>query len=256
MLTNGFPVQKSMGGERLFLKVLQDHVILVRKVKDQSMLLAVCRDTGDAILKGLLRTLIEYIFSKHGDCTGFCFPKAGQYFYQLGLSITVYTGQTYDLAFSYIQVKAFQDLNTAVVPGMKVFHFQHHFARLHLFLINFEVDITAHHHSCQLILIHICHFHGLDIFTLTDDGTVIRRCCDLLQLMGDQDHALAVSSQVLDDIHKAFDLLRGQGSRRLVQDQCLRTAVQNLQDLHTLLHTNRDILHLRIRIYLHAITFG
>ena len=245
-----------MGGERLFLKMLQDQVILVGKVKDQSMLLAVCRDTGDAILKGLLRTLIEYIFSKHGDCTGFCFPKAGQYFYQLGLTVTIYTGKSYDLAFSYVQVEAFQDLNTTVVFGMKVFHFKNYLIRLHLFLINFEVDIAAHHHSCQLVFIHICHFHCLDIFTLTDDSAIVRGCCDFLQLMGDQDHALTVCSQVLDDLHEAFDLLRGQGSRRLIQDQCLCTAVQNLQDLHTLLHTNRNILHLRIRIYLHAITFG
>lgn len=108
MLTNGFPVQKSMGGERLFLKVLQDHVILVRKVKDQSMLLAVCRDTGDAILKGLLRTLIEYIFSKHGDCTGFCFPKAGQYFYQLGLTVTIYTGKPTISPFLTFRLKPFR----------------------------------------------------------------------------------------------------------------------------------------------------
>ena len=33
-----------------------------------------------------------------------------------------------------------------------------------------------------------------------------------------------------------------------------RAAVQHLQDLHTLLHANGDILYLRVRIYLHAVT--
>lgn len=55
---------------------------------------------------------------------------------------------------------------------------QNHLASLLIFLIHLEIDITAYHHGCQRVFIHISHFDGLDIFTLTDDGTVIRGCSD------------------------------------------------------------------------------
>ena len=74
--------------------------------------------------------------------------------------------------------------------------------------------------------------------------------------MSDQDDTLSVCSQVGDDLHKALDFLRGQGRSRLIQDQGLRTAVQHLQDLHTLLHTYGNIFYLCVRVYLHAITLG
>ena len=55
---------------------------------------------------------------------------------------------------------------------------QNHLAGLLIFLIHLEIDITAYHHGCQRVFIHISHLDGLDIFTLTDDGTVIRGCSD------------------------------------------------------------------------------
>ena len=59
-----------------------------------------------------------------------------------------------------------------------IFHREYGLSRLHLFLFNIQADITAYHHGCQRVFIHISHFDGLDIFTLTDDGTVIRGCSD------------------------------------------------------------------------------
>ena len=74
--------------------------------------------------------------------------------------------------------------------------------------------------------------------------------------MGDKDNALAICGQIVNDLHQTFDLLGCQGSRRLIKNQRLRSAVQNLQDLHTLLHADGNILYLCIRINLHTITLG
>ena len=71
--------------------------------------------------------------------------------------------------------------------------------------------------------------------------------------MGDKDNTLSVCGQIGNDLHQALDLLRSQGCGRLIQNQGLRAAVQYLQDLHTLLHADRDIFYLCVRIYLHAV---
>ena len=236
--------------------MLQDQVVLIGELQNQAMFLTVCRNTGDSILKSLLRTLIENIFAKHGDFSGFCFPKSGQHLYQLRLSVAVYTCQANDLAASDIQVEAFQNLDTTIILCMKIFNIQNNFTRILVFFVNFKVYITAYHHGCQLIFIDICYLHRLNVFTLTDNGTVIRGSCDLFQLMGNKDNALAICGQIVNDLHQALDLLGCQGSGRLVEDQCFRSTVQNLQDLHTLLHADGNILYLCIRINLHTITLG
>ena len=192
------------------------------------MFLTVCRNTGNTALKSLLWCLIEDIFAKHGHFSGFCFPESGQHFYQLRLSVSIYTCQTHNLSSSDIQMEAFQDLDTTIILCMKVFDIKNHFARLLVLLVDFEVYVTAYHHGCQLIFIDVCYLHRLNVFTLTDNGTVIRGSCDLFQLMGNQDNALAICGQIVNDLHQAFDLLGCQGSRRLIKDQRLRSAVQNL----------------------------
>ena len=125
-------------------------------------------------------------------------------------------------------MEAFQDLDTTIILCMKVFDIKNHFARLLVLLVDFEVYVTAYHHGCQLIFIDICYLHRLNVFTLTDNGTVIRGSCDLFQLMGNKDNALAICGQVINDLHQALDLLGCQGSSRLIKDQRLRSAVQNL----------------------------
>ena len=86
--------------------MLQDQVILIGEFQNQSVLLAVSRDTGDSVVKGLLRSLVEDILAQHGDGAGFCFSKTGQNLNQFRLSVSVDTGQTYNLALAHIQVEA------------------------------------------------------------------------------------------------------------------------------------------------------
>ena len=180
MLFDGFPIQNTMGRIGFFLKMLQNQVVLIGELQNQAMFLTVCRNTGNTTLKSLLWCLIEDIFAKHGHFSGVCFPESGQYFYQLRLSVSIYTCQANNLTASDIQMEAFQDLDTTIILCMKVFDIKNHFARLLIFLVDFEVYVTAYHHGCQLIFIDVCYLHRLNVFTLTDNGTVIGGCGDLL----------------------------------------------------------------------------
>ena len=83
------------------------HAVAYAKKLDATIkLLAVSRDTGDSVVKGLLRSLVEDILAQHGDGAGFCFSKTGQNLNQFRLSVSVDTGQTYNLALAHIQVEA------------------------------------------------------------------------------------------------------------------------------------------------------
>ena len=139
---------------------------------------------------------------------------------------------------------------------MKVFDIQNHFAWLLLFLFYFEIHITSHHHSCQIIFADIADFYGADVFSLTDDGAVVRGCGNLFQFVGDQNDALSIGSQVLNDLHQAFDLLGSQGSCGLIQNQRVGTPVKNFQDFYSLLHSHRNIFNLGIRIDFHVVALG
>ena len=58
------------------------------------------------------------------------------------------------------------------------------------------------------------------------------------------------------DLHQLVDLLRGQHGGGLVKDQNLIVPVEHLQDLHSLLHTHGDILHLGVQIHRESLYFS
>ena len=66
--------------------------------------------------------------------------------------------------------------------------------------------------------------------------------------MGDEEDALALLGEGLHRRHKLVDLLRSEDGGRLVEDEDLVVAVEHLQNLHALLHTDGDILDLCVEV--------
>ena len=71
--------------------------------------------------------------------------------------------------------------------------------------------------------------------------------------MRDKQNTLALCRQILHDLHQFLNLLRSQYCSRLIKNQDLIVTIQHLQDLGSLLHTNRDILNQSIWLYLKSI---
>ena len=71
--------------------------------------------------------------------------------------------------------------------------------------------------------------------------------------MGDEEDGFALLLEPTHDLHQLVDLLRGQNSGGLIKDQDLVVAVEHLQDLNTLLHTNRDITDECIGVHTQAV---
>ena len=66
--------------------------------------------------------------------------------------------------------------------------------------------------------------------------------------MGDDDDGLVVLLHVADNVEKTLRLLRGQNGGRLIKDQDVRTAVENLDDLQGLLLGHAHLIDLLVRI--------
>ena len=74
--------------------------------------------------------------------------------------------------------------------------------------------------------------------------------------MGDEKDGLAFTGKLLHRGHELFDLLRGEHRGRLVEDENFVVAIQHLQNFDTLLHTNRDILDLGVKVDIQAVALG
>jgi hypothetical protein len=73
------------------------------------------------------------------------------------------------------------------------------------------------------------------------------------QLVGDQDHGLALALERAKDPEQALGLLRRQDRRRFVEDQDLGAAMQRLQDLDALLKSDGQVADHGVGIDLKAI---
>ena len=83
-------------------------------------------------------------------------------------------------------------------------------ARLLLGLVDVEVDAAADHHGGKLVLRDLFNVHCAYVLAQTDDGAVVRGLLDLLELVGDDDNALAVGGEAVHYPDEVDDLLRRQ----------------------------------------------
>ena len=110
----------------------------------------------------------------------------------------------------HLEIEALQDLDATVVLRVEILHLYDDTTGLHLLLVDLVGDLTADHHRRKVILADIGDTDGVDVLTTADDRTVVGRLLDLLQLMRDEDDRLAGGGEVMDDVHKLVDFLRGQ----------------------------------------------
>ena len=136
---------------------------------------------------------------------------------------------------------------------MHIGHLQHGFAGLGGCLVHHQLHVVAHHHAAQFGGGGVLGVHGADVFALAQDAHAVGHFHDFVQLMGNEQNGLALLGQPLHDLHQLHDLLGRQHGGGLVENQDFVVAVQHFQDLHALLHSDRDILHLGVQIHRQAV---
>ena len=138
----------------------------------------------------------------------------------------------------------------------QILYLQHHVCGLGGLFLHGKFHVPSHHHAGQLGTVTILHVHRAHILALTQNGTAVCHCHDLIQFMGNKQNGFSFSGQIPHDLQKFLDLLRRQHRCRLIEDQYLVIPVQHFQNLCTLLHTDGYILNDGVRVYLQSVSLG
>ena len=206
------------------------------------MLVAVFGDVAHAVLGALADAGVGDVLAVQRDLAARQLLKAGETVDELGLTVALDARQTDDLAAVDLEGDVLDGVLLAlVVVDGDALHVQHDLARVGGLFIDLKLDIAADHHAGKLFLGGVLDVHGAHVLALAQDGAAVSDRHDLVELVGDEKDGLALLLEPAHDLHQLVDLLRGQHSGRLVEDQDLVVAVEHLQDLHALLHTHRDV---------------
>ena len=114
-------------------------------------------------------------------------------------------------------------------------------------LIDGKLHVAANHHLGQFLFRGVLDVNGADIPALAQDRAAVRDRHDLVELVGDEQDALALG---LEAAHNVHELVISWGSeppwaRRKSEFHC---PVEHFQDLDTLLHADGDVADQRVRV--------
>ena len=191
------------------------------------------------------------------DSTGKNTFQSGNTVDQFALSVALDACDADDLAGADLEGNVVYGIAlTAFRRHTQILYLQHHVRGLSRLFLYSEFHVPSHHHTGQLGTVTILHVHRAHILALTQNGTAVSHCHDLIQLMGDKQNGFSFCGQIPHNLQKLLDLLGGQHRCGLIEDQYLVIPVQHLQNLCTLLHTDGYILDDGIRVYAQSVALG
>ena len=97
---------------------------------------------------------------------------------------------------------------------------------------------------------------GRDRRTAADHGDLVGDREDLVELVGDEDDREALGLELAQIAEELVHLLRHQDGGGLVEDDHLRAAVEDLEDLHALAGTDAQLLDQLVRLDAEAVGVG
>ena len=236
---------------------LEHHIVLQGVVQHQAVLMPVLGDVADARGGALADTGVGNVMPLEDNLSRSQGLNAGKAVDQLALAVAVDAGDADDLARTALEGDV---LDGVVLVGLgghgHTLHIQNHVAGLGGLLVHHEIHVPAHHHLGQFLLAGARHVHGADVLALAQDGAAVGHRLDLVELVGDEEDALALGPEAPHNIHQLVDLLGGEDGGGLVEDQNLIFAVEHIEDLGTLLHTDGDVLHQGVRVHHESVLLG
>ena len=230
------------------VEALEHHVLLECEVEHEAVLVAVFGNVAH-VLAAVADRGMRDILAAEGDRAGGRLIKACQAVDKLRLTIAVDTGDADDLSRA--------DGEGNVVHGVALLHvgvdaevvdLQDLSRRLGLVLRDLELHGAADHHVGKLLLGGLARVDRADVLALAQDAHAVGDLHDLVELVGDEQDGLAFAGKLLHRGHELFGLLRGEHRGRLVEDEDLVVAIQHLQNFDALLHADRDILDLGVKV--------
>ena len=234
--------------------VLLEHGVLGNgEGQHQAALLAVFVDGRDLVVDDVARRGVLDLLAVHEDLSGGGFGQAGDGLDELLLAVAIDACDADDFAGADREVEAFDGLDAALVVHVQVANLKDGLAGRGGLLLDLEVHVVSDHHVGEVLLRDVRDGDFVDVLAAADDRAGVGGRLDLLELVGDDDDGLTRAGEVVHDLDEAVDLLGRENRGGLVQDQDVGAAVERLQDLDALLHTDRDVLDLGIGVDLEAV---
>ena len=164
------------------------------------------------------------------------------------LAIAIDAGNANDLSGMHIQAYAPDLFLSYLVARVEAVYAQHRAPTLDGHPVSTQVHIAAHHEAGQLLLGGLSRRHGAYDPPVPHHRHAIRKLHDFLKLVRHNDDRAALVSQPAKDGEELVLLMYGQDCCRFVEDQQPGVAIEQLEDFNSLLHPNRQVLHLRMGI--------
>ena len=205
------------------------------------------------MINNRLRGCALNLFTFNGNGTRLRFDQCVYGIGKFFLAVAVNACKTNNLAGTNIQIKAVYLLNTALVLDVEVLNRENNLARSCWLLFYMQVNVSTHHKCCKLGLGCLGDINGAHVLAATNNGALVSRRHNLFKLVRNNNDGFTFAYQVMHDLNKLLNLLRCKNCRRLIKNQRISTAIQGLQNLNTLLHTNRNVFNLGVRVYVKAV---
>ena len=119
--------------------------------------------------------------------------------------------------------------------------------------VDLQLDGVADQHVGHLLSVGVLCHNTADVSTFSQNDDAVGELFHLIHLVGDDDDRLSGVAHVAKDIEEFLCLLRCQDGCGLIQDQDIRTAVEDLYDLNGLLLRDGHIVDLLVRVDLKAV---
>ena len=211
---------------------------------------------GDPLVRDLLGRKPYDGFPLVIDPARFDLAKPCDRLAQLALTASCDPRNAQNLAAADEKAQIFDRIAALVTLDGEIADLQKRAVERHRRALNVEHDLLPHHHLGQGDFIRLTRVDAADVFPLTEHRNAVGDRHDLVQLMRDDDDRLAVRLHGADHGKELVRLLRGEHRRRLVKNEDLGAAIQNLDDLHRLLFGDGHVVDLLFGVELEAVLFG
>ena len=189
------------------------------------------------------------ILAAEGDLSAAALFKTAETVDKLGLTVAVDTCNADDLACADIEGNIVYGVFLADSGGnAESLNGQDGFRGLGCGLVDLQLNGTADHHIAELLLVGVFGFNGAHILAFAQNGDTVGNGHNLVELMGDEEDALAFCGKALHSGHQLVDLLRSENCGGLVENEDVVVAVKHLQNFNALLHTDGDVFDLGVKV--------
>ena len=252
---DGLAAHGRPAGELLLAEQVEHQVLAHAEAADVAVVGAVLGDVADPALQALARPVPGDLLAveEHPSLVGA--HEAQQRLDQLGLPVALDPGDPEDLTGPGLEGDVLDHLVAADVDDRDVLGAQHRRAGLGLGLVDGQLDRASDHQLGQLGLAGV-RGGGPHDLAAADHRDPVADGLDLAQLVGDEDDRGALGLEPAHDLHQLVDLLGREHRGGLVQDQHLGVVGQRLEDLHPLLHADRQVLDQPVGVDGEAVALG